>query len=190
MDQPVWNTLLQLDTFFNSSFLNSINSYVCEGVLLKNKEKIFIGEHTKISEGVVIEGPCYVGSNCFLAPGAYIRPYTVLLDFSRVGHCSEIKSSILMPYSKAPHFNYVGDSILGNHVNLGAGVILANYKLDGSVIKLKTSTGLIDTGMNKFGSIVGDQSSLGCNSVLNPGTLLPKKYKCRALSSLSGILCN
>ncbi|MBD3245066.1 MAG: glucose-1-phosphate thymidylyltransferase [Candidatus Moranbacteria bacterium] len=131
---------------------------------------VFIDKGTVIEHGVMIKGPCYIGKNCRIRNSAYIRGGTFIDDDCVVGHASEIKHSILMKKAACPHFNYAGDSILGKNVNLGGGAILANLKLNKKNIKI----GGVDTGLKKFGSLLGDDSQLGCNTVLNPGTLFEK----------------
>ena len=134
---------------------------------------ICIDERARIGEGVRIEGPCYIGPDTEVRHGAYIRPNTWLCQGSVVGHCSEIKHSLLLPGSKAPHFNYVGDSVLGCDVNLGAGSKLSNLRNDGrKVIVRGISSGDIDSGLRKFGALLGDQSQVGCNVVTNPGVII------------------
>lgn len=183
----VWDILNHLKDYLETLSLGVIQSEISPQTNLHNPEKITIGQGCVIDPSCRIEGPCFIGHHCYVGHGAYIRPYTILGNHARVGHCSEIKHSILMPFSKAPHFNYVGDSILGHHVNLGAGVILANYKLDGSKITIKTPLKSIETQLMKFGAVVGDHSAIGCNSVLNPGTLIYKEFVCKPLSNLLGV---
>jgi len=131
-----------------------------------------------IETGAVIEpsthfiGPCFVGRGAIIRHGAYIRENAWICSSALVGHCSEVKHSILLPHSKAPHFNYVGDSILGKSVNLGAGVKLSNLRNDGSEVYLRVGESRIGSGLRKFGAILGEGCQLGCNAVTNPGTVL------------------
>ncbi len=131
-----------------------------------------------IQKGALIEpsthfiGPCFVGSTAIVRHGAYVRENAWICSGALVGHCSEIKHSVLLPGSKAPHFNYVGDSILGNNVNLGAGVKLSNLRNDGTEIYLRLEGLRIPSGLRKFGAILGEGVQLGCNAVTNPGTIL------------------
>tara|TARA_B100000925_G_scaffold291163_1_gene278307 strand:+ start:1099 stop:1806 length:708 start_codon:yes stop_codon:yes gene_type:complete len=131
-----------------------------------------------IEVGAVIEpsthfiGPCFVGKDATIRHGAYIRENAWICSHALVGHCSEVKHSILLPYSKAPHFNYVGDSILGKSVNLGAGVKLSNLRNDGTEVYLRIEKSRIGSGLRKFGAILGEGCQLGCNAVTNPGTVL------------------
>lgn len=131
-----------------------------------------IGEGTIIEPNVVIKGPVIIGKNCTLRNGAYIREYSIIGDNVTVGNSSEIKHSLLFNYVAVPHFNYVGDSILGYHVHLGAGVILSNVKTPPSEIKIQTLEKIYNTGLKKFGALIGDETEIGCNTVLNPGTVI------------------
>ena len=131
-----------------------------------------------IESGAAIEpsthfiGPCFVGKDAIIRHGAYIRENAWICSSALVGHCSEVKHSILLPQSKAPHFNYVGDSILGKSVNLGAGVKLSNLRNDGTEVYLRVSESRVGSGLRKFGAILGEGCQLGCNAVTNPGTVL------------------
>jgi NDP-sugar pyrophosphorylase family protein len=117
-------------------------------------------------------GPCLVDSNATIRHGAYVRPFAWVCSGSVVGHATEIKHSILLPGAKAPHFNYVGDSILGNGVNLGAGTKLSNLRNDGGEVHLRYDGNRVGSGLRKFGAVLGEGCQLGCNSVTNPGTVL------------------
>jgi NDP-sugar pyrophosphorylase family protein len=131
-----------------------------------------------IEEGAVIEpsthfvGPCFVGKGATIRHGAYIRENAWICSSALVGHASEVKHSILLPGAKAPHFNYVGDSILGKGVNLGAGVKLSNLRNDGTEVILRIGDARRSSGLRKFGAILGEGCQLGCNAVTNPGTIL------------------
>ena len=109
------------------------------------------------------------------------------LLWSIVGHCSEIKHSILLPGSKAPHFNYVGDSILGKGVNLGAGVKLSNLRNDGGEVFLRIGEERIASGLRKFGAVLGEDTQLGCNAVTNPGTVLGSRSTVWPNTTVTGI---
>jgi NDP-sugar pyrophosphorylase family protein len=136
-------------------------------------EGIFIHPSAKIGEFVRIEGPCYVGKNAEIRHAALLRKGSWICDGSVVGHASEIKNSILLPGSKAPHFNYVGDSILGNGVNLGAGTKLSNVRNDRGSVPITNKNGeRFDSGLGKLGAMIGDGSQLGCNVVTNPGAII------------------
>lgn len=138
-----------------------------------SKGPICIDDRATIGESVRIEGPCYIGPGAEVRHAAFIRPYTWLCCDSVVGHASEVKHSLLLPGAKAPHFNYVGDSVLGKGVNLGAGCKLSNLRNDGrSVVVRGINGGDLDSGIRKFGAFLGDDVAIGCNVVTNPGVIL------------------
>jgi bifunctional UDP-N-acetylglucosamine pyrophosphorylase/glucosamine-1-phosphate N-acetyltransferase len=134
------------------------------------KGKVIIEEGSRIMSGSYIEGPTFIGKNCEIGPNCYIRPTTVLGDNCKVGNACDVKNSILMQNTKVPHQSYVGDSILGEGVNLGAGTKLANLKLDRTPIIARLNGKFVKTGLQKFGAIIGDGVQLGINAKINPGT--------------------
>jgi bifunctional N-acetylglucosamine-1-phosphate-uridyltransferase/glucosamine-1-phosphate-acetyltransferase GlmU-like protein len=136
-------------------------------------DRIAIGRGTRIHPTAVIEGPVWIGRDVEIRPGAYIRGGAWIGDRCVVGANTEIKCAILLPGAHAPHLNYVGDSILGSRVNLGAGTILSNFRHDGREIHIPTGTGrMLATGRRKLGAILGDGVLTGCNSVLHPGCVV------------------
>ncbi|NGX56535.1 MAG: Bifunctional protein GlmU [Candidatus Anoxychlamydiales bacterium] len=144
-------------------------------VFIENPSLISIGKNTLIEPGAYIKGPCIIGDNCEIRHSAYIRGNVIVGNNCIIGHSTEIKNSIFLNNTSAAHFAYIGDSIIGNNVNIGAGVKLANSRLDKKNIKIReNSISLFDTKRNKLGSIIGDNTQIGCNSVLNPGTLIEK----------------
>jgi len=137
-------------------------------------EKISIGQGTVVEPGALIKGPTIIGKNTEVRQGAYIRGTCIIGDRCVVGHTTEMKSSVMLNDAKAGHFAYIGDSILGNNVNLGAGTKLANLKLVDSNVTIRINDITHNTGIRKFGAIMGDGVETGCNSVTNPGTILGK----------------
>lgn len=135
-------------------------------------DRIAIGRGTRIAPNVVIEGPAWIGKEVEIRPGAYIRGGCYVGDGAVVGANTELKRAILLPGAKAPHLNYVGDSILGAEVNLGAGTILSNFRHDGREIRIAADGGSLATGRRKLGAILGDAVQTGCNCVLHPGSLV------------------
>ena len=134
---------------------------------------VFVHPSASIGEFVRIEGPCYVGANAEIRHAALLRKGSWICEGSVVGHASEVKNSILLPNSKAPHFNYVGDSILGMDVNLGAGTKLSNVRNDRGPVPVSNENGeRFDSGLRKLGAIIGDGCQLGCNVVTNPGCII------------------
>ena len=137
------------------------------------EDGVFIHPSAEIGDFVRIEGPCYIGARAVIRHAAYVRRGSWICYGAVVGHSTEIKNSVLLPSSKAPHFNYVGDSILGSNVNLGAGAKLSNVRNDGRDIIVTLKDGSrVETGLRKMGAIIGDGSQLGCNVVTNPGSII------------------
>ncbi|MDR2776810.1 MAG: UDP-N-acetylglucosamine diphosphorylase [Puniceicoccales bacterium] len=135
---------------------------------------VFIHESVQLPPVCVIEGPAYIDEGASIRPFAYVRENVIIGKNCLIGNSCELKNSILLHNAQVPHFNYVGDSVLGNFVHLGAGVILANLRLDRKNITTYHKGERVETGMKKIGAIIGDRSEISCNSVINPGTILPK----------------
>jgi len=161
--------------------LTSLKSYILgliekgiPGYTLASKD-VLIGENVKIYPTATIEGPAVIGSNCEIRPGAFIRGSVIIGSGCVIGNSSELKNCILLDNVQIPHYNYVGDSVLGNKSHLGAGVICANLRLDRANVPINLPEGTVETGMRKLGAILGDQAEAGCNSVLHPGTILMKR---------------
>jgi NDP-sugar pyrophosphorylase family protein len=132
----------------------------------------FISANVFVGQGAVLKGPAWIGENCHIRSGCYVRENVVVGNGVVMGNSCEFKNSIIFDEAQVPHFNYVGDSILGFKAHLGAGVILSNVKLDHSEIAVAAGEGPIATGLTKFGAIVGDRTEIGCNAVINPGSVL------------------
>ena len=145
-----------------------------------------------VVEGAVLEphvhliGPCLIESNVTIRSHAYVREYTWMMEGSLLGHASESKHALFLPGAKAPHFNYVGDSVLGSNVNLGAGVKLSNLRHDGEAVGIWLDDVRRATGLRKFGAIIGDGAQLGCNAVTNPGTVLGKSCMVHPNTTVGG----
>lgn len=136
-------------------------------------DDVDIGPGTVVEPGAVIKGPTVIGADCEIRAGAYIRGSAVVADRGVVGNSTELKNALMLEGSHAPHFNYVGDSVLGLRANLGAGVKLSNWKVAADKkIKLVVGGRVVDTGLDKFGAILGDDVEIGCNAVTNPGTVV------------------
>jgi len=133
---------------------------------------VFISKSAHISPLATVEGPCIIGEETELRPGAYIRGGVIIGKECVIGNSTEIKNSILFDKVQAPHYNYIGDSVLGYGVHLGAGVILSNLRLDKNNITVTIDGRKKDTGLRKLGAIIGDKAEIGCNSVLNPGSMI------------------
>jgi acetyltransferase-like isoleucine patch superfamily enzyme len=146
-------------------------SVILPGVYLFD-DRIIIGSGTIVEPGTLIKGPVVIGDNCEVRQGAYFRGDCLIGNSCVVGHTTEIKGSIMLNGSKAGHFAYIGDSILGNDVNLGAGTKLANLKMIPGSVMIKKDRKHYNTNRRKLGAIIGDRTETGCNSVTSPGTLI------------------
>lgn len=151
-------------------------------------ECVWVGKGTTIEKTVLIKGPAIIGYNCEIRHSAYLRENVIIGDNVVVGNSTEIKNSILFNKVQVPHFNYVGDSILGHGAHLGAGVILSNLKSSRQSVAIKHETELVETGLIKIGAILGDLVEVGCNSVLNPGTIVGKGSIIYPLTSVRGYI--
>ncbi|MBT3470678.1 MAG: UDP-N-acetylglucosamine diphosphorylase [Opitutae bacterium] len=140
------------------------------GLIIKGD--VFLSEGLQLPPFGVIEGPAYIGPECELRPGVFIRGNVIAGRGCVLGNSCEYKNCLLMDDVQTPHFNYVGDSILGNRTHLGAGVILSNLRLDQQYVIVKTPEGSICTGLKKLGGILGDGAEVGCNTTIQPGTIL------------------
>ena len=182
MHEPVWEIFLDGNErnlkhqvrMLESTRLELINrETLCDTVTFdESKGPVMIEVGAIIEPSTHFIGPCFVGKGATIRHGAYIRENAWICSSALVGHCSEVKHSILLPNSKAPHFNYVGDSILGKSVNLGAGVKLSNLRNDGGEVYLRIGDSRVGSGLRKFGAMIGEGCQLGCNAVTNPGTVL------------------
>lgn len=172
LDQPVWHALgSRLDEYFLARARWELETPLPEGCHILDGP-VAIGPGCRIEPGVVMRGPLIIGAECEIRTGAYLRGRIVLGRECVVGAHSELKTTILLDRAHAPHQNYVGDSILGAAVNLGAGTILSNVKNIGREVTFRHEGELVRTGLRKLGAILGDGCKTGCNSVLNPGVLM------------------
>lgn len=149
-------------------------SVLMAGAVLSGSQ-IKIGKGVLIEAGAMVKSPAIIGDFSEVRQGAYMRGYCLIGKRCVVGHTTEVKHTIFLDDAKAGHFAYLGDSILGNNVNLGAGTKLANLRFTGGDVPIRTPEGILASGLRKFGAIMADQVQTGCNSVTNPGTLLGKK---------------
>lgn len=186
--QYVWQALDLLGAFIAQQQLGLYKVDISKGVFLENPELIRIGEGTVVEDGAYIKGPCIIGKNCQIRNGAYIRENVLVGDNCVVGHTTEIKNSILFNHAKAAHFAFIGDSIVGNDVNLGAGTICANLRLDNTPVIVRYHGQSISTNRRKFGGIIGDTSQLGCKVVCNPGTIIGRRVLCFPNTTISGVI--
>jgi len=166
----VWDALKRLKDYLGSILKPGVEGEVHPGAWVEGD--VYIGPGTVVEPGAYIKGPAYIGRNCQVRKGAYIRGDVIAGDGSVLGNSCEFKHCVLLGEGNVPHFAYVGDSILGYRAHLGAGVKISNVKLIRTTIKVSTPDGAVDTGLVKFGVIMGDRCDIGCNSVINPGSFL------------------
>jgi UDP-N-acetylglucosamine diphosphorylase / glucose-1-phosphate thymidylyltransferase / UDP-N-acetylgalactosamine diphosphorylase / glucosamine-1-phosphate N-acetyltransferase / galactosamine-1-phosphate N-acetyltransferase len=185
---PVWEALNKISSYFLKRPTRGIYARIDPRAYLIDEEKIEIGEGSIVEPGAYIQGPCLIGRNCQIRHGAYIRGYLITGDRCVIGHATEVKNAIFLNDVHASHFAYVGDSIIGNHVNLGAGTKLANLLFTRQKVRVPLENEKIETGMRKLGAILGDGAQTGCNSVLNPGTLIGKESRIAPCAVAKGIL--
>ena len=149
---------------------------------------VFVGEGTVIEAGALIRGPVWIGRNCHIGHGATLRGNVIVGDDCIVGHATELKNAVLFNGCEVPHFNYVGDSVLGHRVHLGAGVMLSNYRLIRGNVNVRTASGRLDSGLAKFGALIGDRTEIGCNAVLNPGAVIGRDCLLYPNITFTGVL--
>lgn len=147
---------------------------------------VLIGENVSIAPTATIIGPAVIGKNTEIRPGAYIRGNVIIGEGCVIGNSTELKNCVLLDNVQTPHFNYVGDSILGNRAHIGAGVICSNLKADGKTVIVRGEEAH-ETGLRKLGAILADGADIGCNCVLNPGTVVGKNTSAYPLTSLRGV---
>ncbi|OYV47712.1 MAG: hypothetical protein B7X06_02835 [Verrucomicrobia bacterium 21-51-4] len=142
----------------------------------------------KLPPFAVIQGPTWIGAHTEIRPGAYIRGNVIVGEHCVLGNSCEYKNCLLMDHVETAHFNYIGDSILGTRAHLGAGVILANVRLDRGPVKATTPAGQVLTELKKLGAMIGEAAEIGCNSVVQPGTIVGAHAKVMPLTSLGGYI--
>lgn len=149
-------------------------------------EDVWIAKSATVAPSATVNGPAIIGKNTELRTGAFIRGAVIVGEGCVVGNSCELKNAILFDSVQVPHFNYIGDSILGYRSHTGAGAITSNVKSDKSLVSVKTDNTPINTGLKKFGAMLGDCVEVGCNSVLNPGTVVGRNTNIYPLSSVRG----
>jgi len=168
--QFAWEALKKIEDYLAANLKPDLKNK-CEGTAFIG-DKVFIGEGTVLEDGVMIKGPAIIGKNCKIRHNAYFRENVIVGDNCVVGNSSELKNSLLFNNAQVPHYNYVGDSILGHKAHLGAGVKISNFKMFPGNIEVMIDGQPFDTGLRKFGALLGDGAEIGCNAVLNPGSIV------------------
>lgn len=185
-DPYAWEIFSRLSVFFAQVRLGIHLGTISPSAYLIAPEKIFIDSGAVIEPGAYIQGPCFIGAGSVVRHGAYIRGDVVIGHRCVVGHGTELKNAILLDEAHAAHFSYLGDSILGNRVNLGAGVKCANVRLDRKTIMVRVEEQRWNTDRRKLGAMIGDGAQIGCNAVINPGTLIGPNTHCAPLLNIGG----
>ncbi|MCR4655842.1 MAG: UDP-N-acetylglucosamine pyrophosphorylase [Lachnospiraceae bacterium] len=152
------------------------------------QEDVWIAKDAKLYPNNYIAGPCIIGHGTEVRPGAFIRGSALVGDNCVVGNSTELKNVILFDNVQVPHYNYVGDSILGYRSHLGAGSKTSNVKSDKKLVVIKNGDELIETGRKKVGALVGDRVEVGCNTILNPGTVIGRDTNVYPVSSVRGVV--
>ncbi len=181
-DRP-WNVLPKI-----SQFILELGKQLDLEKFDKLADVIWIAKSAKISKTACLNGPLIVDENAEIRHCAYIRGSVIVGKNTVVGNSTEVKNSILFDGVQVPHYNYIGDSILGHKVHMGAGSITSNVKSDKSLVKISCDGEKIDTGLRKLGAILGDCVEIGCNAVLNPGTIIGKNSSIYPLCSVRGVV--
>ncbi|MCR5202067.1 MAG: UDP-N-acetylglucosamine pyrophosphorylase [Lachnospiraceae bacterium] len=154
----------------------------------KRGDNIWIAKSAKLYDNISIAGPCIIGKNTEVRPSAFIRGNAIVGENCVVGNSTELKNVILFNNVEVPHYNYVGDSILGYKAHMGAGSITSNIKSDRTNVTIRVGKERIETGLRKMGAILGNYVEVGCNSVLNPGTVIGSNTNVYPLSSVRGFI--
>ena len=175
-----WEMLPKIKEYIKDLIANGIDGYteISEGVL--------VGENVKIYPTATIEAPAIIGSGTEIRPGAFIRGSVITGENCVIGNSSELKNCVLLDRVQVPHYNYVGDSVLGNRAHMGAGSICSNLKSDGKPVVIHGEENYV-TGLRKIGGILADGADVGCGCVLNPGTVIGKRTSVYPLTALRGV---
>lgn len=178
-----WEVLPEID-----DFILKLGETLPEDEFEHPKEDIWIHKSVTVAETATLNGPLIVDAGTEIRPGAFIRGKVIVGKNCVVGNSTELKNVVLFNTVQVPHYNYVGDSILGTHSHMGAGSITSNVKSDKTLVVVKNGAEQMETGLKKFGAMLGDYVEVGCNSVLNPGTVIGRNCNIYPLSSVRGVV--
>lgn len=176
-----WEMLPKIKDYIKTLIAKGLDGYN------EIEKDVWVHNSVKIYPNVTLIGPTIIGEGCEIRPGAFIRGSVITGRDCVIGNSTEIKNAVLLDKVQVPHYNYVGDSVLGNHAHMGAGAICSNLKADGKSVVVKGDTAY-ETGLRKIGGILGDEADVGCGCVLNPGTVVGKNTSVYPLTSLRGVL--
>lgn len=169
-----------------SAFIESIGATLSEEEYKKIGKNIWIHKTAQMAPTIAMGGPMIIGARAQVRQGAFLRGSIIIGEHVVIGNSCEIKNSIIFDEAQVPHFNYVGDSILGYKAHMGAGAVTSNVKSDKGLVKIHAEDADTDTGRKKVGALLGDHVEIGCNSVLNPGTVIGRNTNVYPLSSVRG----
>ncbi|MBL9159545.1 MAG: UDP-N-acetylglucosamine diphosphorylase [Verrucomicrobiales bacterium] len=189
-DEPVWTAIARIAGYLDER-LDRVASPMRQGQVDPRAvvgDRVFVAPGAVIEANAVVKGPAWIGSGSVVRSGAYVRENVIVGNDCVLGNSSEFKNCLLFNRCEVPHFNYVGDSILGFRAHLGAGVICSNVRLDREPVKVRGEDGFLETGLRKFGAIIGDRTEIGCNTVLSPGSILGRDGIVYPLTSWQGVL--
>lgn len=178
-----WEVLTEI-----GEFIKEIGKTLPQDIYEERGEYIWIAKSAKLYPNHYIAGPCIIGERTEVRPGAFIRGNALVGNDCVVGNSTELKNVILFNHVQVPHYNYVGDSVLGFCAHMGAGSITSNVKADKTLVHVKAQDFDIDTGLKKFGAMLGDHVEIGCNSVLNPGSVICKDSNVYPVSMVRGVV--
>ena len=178
-----WEVLPKIE-----EFIISLGKTLDKNEYEEKGENIWIAKSAKVAPTAYIAGPAIIGKNAEIRHCAFIRGKAIVGEGAVVGNSTELKNVILFNKVQVPHYNYVGDSILGYKSHMGAGSITSNVKSDKKLVIVKNDKEQIETGLKKFGAMLGDEVEVGCSSVLNPGTVIGKHTNIYPLSSVRGVV--
>lgn len=176
-----WQVLPNIGAYIQSLLQNPPEGFMLLG------DGVLVGEGVTISETATILPPAVIGAGTEIRPGAYLRGNVLTGARCVIGNSSELKNCVLLEHVQVPHYNYVGDSVLGSNSHMGAGAVCSNLKSDGKPIVIHGDTD-IPTGLRKIGAILGDGADVGCGCVLNPGTVIGKGTRVYPLTSVRGVI--
>ncbi len=182
----VWDALKQIASYLQFRLKPGVAGELAGKPYISRN--VFVGAGTIVEQGAFLKGPAWIGDNCYVRSGCYVRENVIVGDGAVLGNSCEFKNCIIFDEAQIPHFNYVGDSILGYKAHLGAGVILSNVKLDHSEISVSDGESHIATGLTKFGAIVGDRTEIGCNTVVNPGSVIGRDCIIYPAANVRGVI--
>lgn len=194
LDETIARDLLEQYTYpwevlpHISEYILELGSKLPQEEFNKIGEDIWIHKTAKVFESAYIHGPAIICKDAEIRHCAFIRGNAIVGEGTVVGNSTELKNVILFNKVQVPHYNYVGDSILGYKAHMGAGAITSNVKSDKKLVVIKNGTDKMETGLKKVGSMIGDNAEVGCGSVLNPGTIIGKNSNIYPLSSVRGVV--